>query len=126
MGSPRAKILLDTNMLLSVFKFRVDLESELEGIFGTFTIGVPSIVKEELLRMHSSEARTALNYIQAKGIEVDSGLEEKNVNVDVVLISMAKKYDFFLATNDKILRKIAKKNNIKTIFLRQRRALVVD
>ena len=126
MGSPSAKILLDTNMLLSVFKFRVDLESELEGIFGTFTMRVPSIVKEELLRMHSSEARTALNYIQAKGIEVDSGLEEKNVNVDVVLISMAKKYDFFLATNDKILRKIAKKNNIKTIFLRQRRALVVD
>jgi hypothetical protein len=121
-SSNEITILLDTNMLISIFKFRIDLESELERIFGTFKIRVPLIVKKELLRMNSSEAKAALDYIKDK--EIDLKLEGKSA--DEVMLSMAKKYDFYVATNDRELRKKAKENNIKTIFLRKKRVMAVD
>jgi len=121
-SSNEITILLDTNMLISIFKFRIDLESELERIFGTFKIRVPPIVKKELLRMNSSEAKAALDYIKDKEID----LKSEGKSADEVMLSMAKKYDFYVATNDRELRKKAKENNIKTIFLRKKRVMAVD
>jgi len=121
-SSNEVTILLDTNMLISIFKFRIDLESELERIFGTFKICVPRIVREELLRMNSSEAKAALDYIKDK--EIDFELKEKSA--DDVMLLMAKRCGFFIATNDRELRKKAKENNIKTIFLRKKRVMAVD
>ena len=129
-SSNEVTILLDTNMLISIFKFRIDLESELERIFGTFKICVPGIVREELLRMNSPEAKAALDYIKDKEIdfeidkEIDFELKEKSAD-DVILL-IAKRCGFFIATNDRELRKKAKENNIKTIFLRKKRVIAVD
>jgi Uncharacterized proteins of PilT N-term./Vapc superfamily len=121
-SSNEVTILLDTNMLISIFKFRIDLESELERIFGTFKICVPGIVREELLRMNSSEAKAALDYIKDKEID----FELKGKSADDVMLLMAKRCGFFIATNDRELRKKAKENNIKTIFLRKKRVMAVD
>ena len=137
-SSNEVTILLDTNMLISIFKFRIDLESELERIFGTFKICVPGIVREELLRMNSSEAKAALDYVKDKEIdfeldkEIDFELDEeidfelKGKSADDIILLMAKRCGFFIATNDRELRKKAKENNIKTIFLRKKRVMAVD
>ncbi len=61
-------------------------------------------------------------------IEIKEDTKDDNETTDDFLIKMSirlkkKNHNLFLATNDSNLRKKAKKNNIRTIFLRQKKFL---
>ena len=61
-------------------------------------------------------------------IEIKEDIKDDNETTDDFLIKMSirlkkKNHNLFLATNDSNLRKKAKKHNIRTIFLRQKKFL---
>lgn len=114
------KVILDTNALMMVFQFRIDLEKELERILGKVEILVPSSVIRELEKIRKWEARASLNLAKKyKIIEVEK-------DGDNSILDLAKSLGAYVVTNDGELRKRLKENRIRVIYLRNYSHLVVD
>jgi len=120
------KILLDTNFLLDLLRFKIDFErlyfDEKTELF------VSSSTLEELKSMTNKKrkegrlALIALKIIESKNIKVVESLKKE---VDEDLLELAKKYDFIVATNDKYLREKLKMNNIKVVCLKGKKRIEV-
>jgi len=121
------KILLDSNFLISCFKFKVDLnqiENLLVEPFQLFTLA--SIVNElkTLAGSKSKDskyARLALKFLDSKKIKI----LKTNRPADEAILELADK-NTLVATNDLSLRKKLKVKGIKTIYLRGRKRLEVS
>ncbi|MEW6069171.1 MAG: PIN domain-containing protein [Candidatus Thermoplasmatota archaeon] len=106
------KVLLDTNALLAVFQFKIDLEKELDRLLGRYEILVPTSVVKELKGLKSRYALAALklseryNKVELKG------------EVDNAILELAKKGNIVVVTNDRALRRKLRTNKIPVIFLR--------
>ncbi|MDI6916951.1 MAG: twitching motility protein PilT [Thermoplasmatales archaeon] len=113
-------VILDSNALLMVFQFKVNMESELTRLLGKYEIVVPSTVKKELKSLRNKYAKSALSFseryrtINAKGSPDDSILELAEKEKGVVL------------TNDKILKKRLREKNIPVVFLRSKNHLEIE
>lgn len=103
------KIILDTNILIYIIKFKVNISQLKEHQLYTL-----EPVKKELKSLDSLEAKIALEL--TKDLKV---LKSKG-NVDNLLIKYGKK-GYIIATQDKELRKRLKEENCKTIYLRQKK-----
>ena len=121
------KVVLDSSAAMMPFEFMIDLESELSRILGSFKILVPSSVYNELvfLKEHGKGrkkrlAKPALDLI--KNYEI----VETKAEADDAVLDLANKLNGIVFTNDKELRKRAKENNLKTIFLRGKQKLVLE
>ncbi|MEM4256872.1 MAG: PIN domain-containing protein [Candidatus Diapherotrites archaeon] len=118
----RIKVALDTNMLLNITKFKVDVFSEIKKLFGTVYFCVPKPVLAELEKLSKNkgkkgaEARIALSLLSKKQIKIVS-LE--NLSADDALLKLAE--HCIIATNDKKLISSIKINGGKVLFLRQRK-----
>jgi len=120
------KILLDTNFLLDLLRFKIDFEriyfDEKTELF------VSSSTLEELKSMTNKKrkegrlALIALKIIESKNIKVIESLKKE---VDEDLLELAKKYGFIVATNDKYLREKLKMNNIKVVCLKGKKRIEV-
>lgn len=116
------KIIIDTNALLMPFQFSINLDCELDRLFGFWKILVPECVLIELrgLSKDMLKARAALklaaNYpsipTKKKG---DQGVLEALVRENGILLS-----------NDRHLRNNALKMGYRVIFLRSRSHLEVS
>ncbi|MEM5874975.1 MAG: hypothetical protein QXW01_02015 [Candidatus Aenigmatarchaeota archaeon] len=119
-------IILDTNFLLYILKFKVDLNSIIadENLEIYVSESVISELKS-LKNLRTKEGRLA--FIALKLLEEGNFKIVKSVSskVDEDLLILAKKYGFIVATNDKDLRKKLKMNNIKTICLRNKKKIEV-
>ncbi len=121
------KVLLDTNFLLDLLRFKVDL-----SIFQDFEERTEIFISSEVLRELKSitnrktkEGRLALialKLIENKQIKVVQSLKRE---VDQDLIALAKKEGFIVATNDKDLKKKLKKENVRIICLRNKKKIEV-
>lgn len=108
------KLLLDTNMLISLFRFGVDL--------GDRELFVTESVVAELRSMRSQHARAALNFVALRcGV-----LKSVSSYADADLIEVASASGCVLATNDRELRKSAKARGVRTAYLRGKKMLVID
>ena len=123
------KILYDTNFLMSVIKFKINLFYELELIIETpyENIVLDSVIKElknlsNGTNKTSDEAKLCLKLIQTDNFQF---LKSPKGKVDDVLISLADK-DTAVATNDIELRKRLKSKGIKTIYLRSKKHLAMS
>ncbi|MCD6492536.1 MAG: ribonuclease VapC [Archaeoglobaceae archaeon] len=117
---------LDTNVLMYIFLYKVDVFSQLKE-YGINEFIVPLQVFNELKSLEKSKgnekraARFALNLIKhCKIVEVDA------VGADNALIKTAKKYGCYLITNDKALRKKARKNKIVVGYIRKLKKLEIE
>ena len=113
-------VILDSNALLMVFQFRINLESELNRILGSYEIVVPSTVKKELKTLKDKHAKSALNFSERYRIISAKG------NPDDSIIELAEKEKGIVMTNDRILKKRLRGKNIPVVFLRGKNHLEIE
>lgn len=118
---------LDTNVLMYIFLYKVDIFSQLKE-YGINKYIIPSQVFEELKSLEKSKgnekraAKFALNLIRlnCEIVEVDAK------GADNALIKIAKEYGCYLITNDKALRKKARNNKITVGCIRELKKLEIE
>jgi len=117
------KILLDTNFLVDVIRFKIDL-SELKGD----ELFLDEAVVKELKRISrrndkdSVSAKLSLVMLQTKGLKI---LKSKEKEADLSLLEHAKA-GYAVATQDLELKKKLKKIGAKIIYIRQRKYVVKE
>ena len=125
-------VLLDTNFLFIPFRFGVDIFEEMRRRLGENVkclVTRPVLEELDLLRR---EAKPGF----LKEIDFARKMAEKCVvfedslrageTVDQSLARVAFEQEFYVATNDAVLRKALKKDGVSVVFLRQRAFLEVD
>jgi len=122
-----AKVLLDTNFLVDIIRFRIDF-----SIFQDVEENIEIFISSEALRELRSIANrktkkgrlalVALKLIESKQIKVVQSLKKE---VDQDLIALAKKEGFIVATNDKDLKEKLKKENVRVVCLRNKKMIEV-
>ena len=126
-------VFFDTNFLMALGQFtRFNLTYELDRVLPGHRVSVVlSPIKgelEKLLNEGSSkvrkEAQIALTY--AKNNCQMWPVDYTHKNVDFILLHYARKYKGIVATNDRLLKKIARKKGIKTLFIRNQSYLMIQ
>ena len=121
------RILLDTNFLLNMLRYKVDF-----SIFDNLEEKVDLFISSETLRELKSVANRktkegrlalmALKLIESQKIKVVQSLKKV---VDEDLLALAKKEGFIVATNDKDLKEKLKKENVRIAYLRNKEKIEV-
>jgi rRNA-processing protein FCF1 len=121
------KILLDTNFLLDMLRYKLDF-----SIFQELDESVELFISSETLREIKSMANrktkegrlaiVALKLIETQKIKIVQSLKKE---VDEDLLELAKKEGFIVATNDKDLKEKLKKENVRIICLRNKKKIEV-
>ena len=124
------KILCDTNFLLIPLRFGVDVFTEADEVLNDLTeFYVSSRVLDEINLLRKN-ARPSLDKELLFALKMTEQCvlieDESEIEVDDSLIQLAKKDDMVLGTTDSELRKRARGEGVKVIYLRQRRYLVLD
>ena len=102
------KILLDTSFFIDCIDYKIDFYDEFKYLFGNYKIIVTKAVLNEIKKLKLEKF--------LKDFEVvDVG--EKNADRSILKFALNEK-NLIVATNDKELRNIFKKNKIKTIYIR--------
>jgi hypothetical protein len=113
-------VILDSNALLMVFQFTINLESELNRILGSYEIVVPTTVKNELKTLKDKHAKIALSFSEKYRTIRANG------NTDDSILELAEKEKGIVVTNDRILKKRLREKNIRVVFLRSKTHLVIE
>lgn len=118
------KVLLDTNFLMGLMRFRVGLKEIDTLVTEPRQLVTINLVVNELKRLAktSKYAKMALKLIELYKIKV---LNSTETNTDKAIIKLAEK-DFIVATNDIALRRRLKRLGVKTIYLRARKHLAIS
>lgn len=120
-------VILDTNFLISLFQFKVELIEIQRIVYEPYTLVTIRSVINELEKISISKGRgsknskLALMLIKNENIEV---LDSPEKSADKAILALADK-DTIVATNDIELRKKLKKLEIKTIYLRAKKHLAI-
>ncbi|MBU2565219.1 MAG: hypothetical protein KJ655_03065 [Candidatus Thermoplasmatota archaeon] len=113
-------VILDSNVLLMVFQFRINIESELSRLLGKYEIVIPTTVKNELKTLKDKHAKSALSFSERyRAISA-------NGNTDDSILELAEKEKGIVVTNDRILKKRLRAKNIPVVFLRAKTHLEME
>ncbi|MCD7781114.1 MAG: PIN domain-containing protein [Methanosphaera sp.] len=131
MESSNHKIIVDTNFLMMMIQLNIDVIEELKIIApSNYDLVVPSIVLDEidsLKRKAKGKDKIAANVARKIATQkpfINTHID-KTDHVDNLLLDYCSSNDV-ICTNDKTLRKRARKRGITVIYLRQHRFLEVD
>lgn len=104
------KTILDTDFLINVIKYRINIEE----------IKNPAIIDKTLdeLKKTTSNGRAALKLIKLKNFKIIKTKKDKIV--DDLILEKASKEDL-IATQDKKLKQRLKEKQIRTITVRQKK-----
>lgn len=110
-------VILDTNALLMPFQFNINLDRELQRLFGDPEVYVPSSVMDELRELNRKNALALAKKYKEISVEKprDDGVLEAAEKINAVIV-----------TNDKELKKTAKEKGITVVFLRKKSYLAVE
>ncbi len=121
-------VVLDSSAILMIFEYSIKLEQELLRLLGSYELVVPYKIIEELKLLcekgkgkQKQYAKPALSFIKNYKIVVD-----KSEKADDAVLNTAKKLNGVILSNDKELKKRAKKEKIKTIFMRNKKYLMMS
>jgi rRNA-processing protein FCF1 len=129
------QILLDTNFLLIPAQFKVDIFQEIDRLITQKydLITLPDIINEltefgKKSKKNQSEARIALELAKkCKIIETNSEIPlMSSKRVDDIILQLAVKYRWIVATNDAALRKKLRSVQLPTITLRNKAYLIIE
>ncbi len=123
------RIILDTNFLMAVSQFKVDIFSEIERIAEfKYEICIIDKTANELKSImengsgnEKTAAKLALSLIRIKGIKK---IKTEEGIVDDLILKIADK-DTIVATQDMELKRRLKEKDVPLIFLRQKKYLVL-
>ncbi len=119
------KILLDTNFLMDMIRFRVDLDV-LDEMVGKYELATFSSVKDELRSLSKRttitgrNAELGLKFIEVNGVQVINSSRRP----DNAILEMAGK-DVIVATNDIALRRKLKSLGMQNIYLKSKKHLAI-
>ncbi len=119
------KFLLDTNFLLAVGQFRLDVFSELRN-FGKLELYTLDLIVKELEKISegrgrdSRHAKLALLLIGKKNVKV---LKTENRNTDSEIERVASEKDMTVCTQDRALIRKLKARKADVIIIRQKKYL---
>ena len=124
-GNPEKRVILDSNAILMLFEFSIDLDSELTRLVGKHRIIIPEPILRELVFLSKEgkgqkkfNAKAALQMIKNYDtVEIDAK------NPDESDLLLAKKLNAYVVTNDRELRHRLKKNSIYVVYLRGKQRL---
>ena len=123
------RIILDTNFLTIPYQFNIDIFEEIDRVVeGDYELTTLDCVVEELKKLKKSRgkdaaaAKVALILIKEKNIKVINTGEK---NVDIKIYRMADK-NTIVATNDRDLRQRLKNKNVKVLYLRSKKRIVMS
>lgn len=123
------KLILDTNFLMAVSQFKVDIFSEIRRIcdfpYELFIVDktvdeLKSIIEKQAGK-NKAAAKLALTIIKTKKIKK---INTKEGTVDELVLKLAGK-DTVVATQDMELKRRLRQKNISLIVLRQKKYLVL-
>ncbi|HZX19653.1 MAG TPA: PIN domain-containing protein [archaeon] len=123
----KTKIVLDTNILLAIERFKIDIFLEAKKMMGNVEFWIPQQVVEELemlekrglkLKKAVRIAKQLIDKNNVKVISVDAD------NADKALLELSK--NAIVATNDKELKDSVKQINGQVLFLRQKKFLELN
>jgi len=121
-------IIVDTNMLMVPFQFKVDIFEEFDRLIDEKyeLVTLDNIIKEleKLSKGRTKDsfaAKLGLKLVKAKDIKV---IKTKQESADKSLLDLADK-DTIIATNDKTLIRKLKKDKRKILRLKQKKYLVL-
>jgi rRNA-processing protein FCF1 len=122
------KIILDTNFLLIPFTEKVDIFDEIDRIVEeSYELFIIDTSLQELKKIHEEQkgkskeaAKLALELVKKHPIEFLSGISD---HVDDDIVALCKKDDYYVATQDKELKKKVKDLKRSIIILRQKNHL---
>ena len=122
-------VFLDTNAIFTIFEFSLDVESEIAGLLGSFTIYIPLAVVHEIeiiLEKGKGKqrilAKPALQFIKRYSVWD----HPKYDTADDALLYEAEKNNAVVVTNDSELRDRLKERKIPRVFLRGKQRLVLE
>ena len=124
------KILLDTNFLMAWGQFKVDIFTQIDKI-STFRYELFVLDKnlEELNKIIEEQkgkdkdaAKIALKLIDVKGINIVK--TKSNQKTDDIILDLAYKKDFIVATQDKVLKSRLREKSVPMIVLRQKKGAI--
>jgi len=120
------KIVLDTNFLIDLVRFKVDLTEIESFVHEPYALATSGKVVAELKSLSKGNSKTsayaklALKLIDELHIQV---IKSKQASADKEIIELAK--ESITATNDKELRKKLKSFGKKTIYLKSKKHLAI-
>lgn len=124
------KILCDTNFLLIPLRFGVDIFSESDNALNdicSFYVSSRVMNEIKLLRKDAKPSFDKELLFALKMAEKCTIVEDSSeLLVDDSLIQLAKEKKMALGTTDSELRKKARAEGVKVVYLRQRRYLLLD
>ncbi len=119
---------LDTNVLIYVFTEKVDVFSQLKELgFNKFL--VPKKVVEELRNLSISltgKERQAAKFALSLVERYCDIVEVEAVGTDIALLETARRFGCALITNDKRLKKKAKREGIPIGYLREMKYVTIE
>ena len=120
-------VILDSSAVMMLFEFSIDLEDELTRLLGKFNIVVPSPIYEELSFL-SEQGKGKKKLIARPALEIIKKYEVVDVEGkgDDSVLNLAKKLNGIILTNDRELRRRAKKLGLHNIYLRGKKTLEMD
>jgi len=127
----KRKILLDTNFLLIPYQFKVDIFTQIDKI-STFkyelfildkTLDELKKIVEEQKGKNRDAAKIAFKLIAIKKIKVIK--TESNQKTDDIILDIASKHGYIVATQDKDLKRKLVNQECKVIILKQKKILAL-
>ncbi len=120
-------IVLDSNAVMMLFEFSVDLEGELTRLFGKFKIFIPKPVINEL-KFLSEHGKGRKKHIAKPALKLIEKYEVVDAygKGDRAILNLAKELNCIVLTNDKKLRSKLKKLSLHAVYLRGKSKLVLE
>ena len=121
-------VILDSSAIIMCFEFSIDLEKELTRLLGAYHIVIPCSIIRELEFLSNKGAGNKKIKAKASLKLVDKyetvSVDEKNA--DDSLISLAKRINGVVVTNDKELRERLRDASVSVVFLRAKKKLMLE
>ena len=121
------RVILDSSSIMMLFEYSIDLEDEITRLLGKVEIIVPKPIVEELIFL-SENGKGRKKRLAKPALELikDYKVIESTGKGDDSVFNLAKKINAVVVTNDKELRNRLKEENLRSIFLRGKKRLVLD
>lgn len=113
-------VVLDTNALLMPFEIGINIDAALRDLLGDVRTVVPGPVVGELKHVDSKHAKAGLALARKYDIE------QTEFHGDDAVVDIAVRLNGYILTNDKELRRRARKQNIPLVYLRSGTHLVSE
>ena len=126
-----AQVLLDSSFLFTPVNFEIDIYNELNKLIDRrFEPVILSATLRELQKLSRNKSTKLRKQVSvalkfAEQCRIQEASEERHESHDDLIVRIAHKMGYCVATNDKALRKRLRNLNVPVIFLRQKTKLTM-